>query len=104
MIQLSGISNTPFTVNNNWLGDEKNFAALLISDQAKVGHTYDISCQWEALCDQIMRQWPLLTKKEVSNAGPNRKYIATLISEKYALNYRIIKNYLFNLERNLPLM
>ena len=84
--------------------ENTSFAAMFYSDNAKLGHKYDIHCKWEPLREQILSQWPNLTGKELDEAGPNLGYLTTLISSKYGLDYRMIKNYLGNLQRNLPLM
>lgn len=120
MVQISSIKNTSFPVNGKWRtnngyrnhidgnpeNEENNnsFASMFSYDQNKIGHEYDISCKWEPFREQILSQWPRLTQYEVDVAGPNRGYIAALISIKYRLDQRIISNYLINMERNLPLM
>ena len=117
MAEISSVKNTSFPVNGKWRGynysannsvaNDENMtfaAAMFYSGSAAIGHKYDISCKWEPLRDQILAQWPNLTRKEVDAAGPNLGYLTTLISSKYGLDYRMIKNYLTNLQRNLPLI
>lgn len=74
------------------------------ADQGQLGHEYDIHCKWEPFREQILQQWPRLMRNEVDAAGPNRAYLAALISIKYNVDRRIIGNYLSNMERHLPLM
>ena len=119
MAQISSVKHTAFPLN--WQGDsyevrclggsaakndeeENNFAILFYTNQIKFGHKYDINCKWEPFRQQILSQWPRLAENEVDAAGPNRSYLATLISAKYGIDYRIIKNYLNNFERSLPLI
>jgi hypothetical protein len=118
MAQISSIKNTSFPSNAKWgntgqvggeyfhnplTEDSNSFAAMLYSDQVKLGHKYDINCRWEPFRAQIMAQWPRITQAELDAAGPNRSYLAMLICTKYGADYRIIKNYLCNFERSLPL-
>ncbi len=118
MAQVSSIKNTSFPINNSkWnnsgykAGDFysaqgnsgiSDFASIFYSEEVQVGHKYDINCKWEPFREQILAQWPNLTKAEVDTAGPNRSYLAMLISAKYGVDMQIIKNYLRNFERILP--
>lgn len=116
MAQVSAIKNTSFPSNSKYfLVKERNaredkgnnggsFASMFQSSQATLGHEYDITCQWEALRELILLQWPRLSRQEVDAAGPSRSYLAMLVSARYGVESRLIKNYLMNLERNLPLM
>lgn len=79
------------------------FSALFQEGNVKLGHAYDIACKWEPLRNQILSQWPNIGSDEIDAAGPNLGYLTTLISSKYRLDYQMIKNYLSNLTRHLPL-
>lgn len=115
MAQISAVKSTTFPSNSKWFvvketNNRENkentgngFASLVYSDQV-LGHEYDIKCVWETLRDQILLQWPRLSIAEVNEAGPNRRYLAALISGKYGVDVKLIINYLRNLERHLPLI
>jgi len=63
-----------------------------------------VSCEWEAFSSQLLSQWGQLTPNELEATGHQRHDIAALIEYKYGINAALIENYLFNLERTLPLL
>jgi hypothetical protein len=72
--------------------------------QGEAGHSYNILCQWEPFREEILRQWSLLTAREVDEAGPNRSKLAHLIQNKYGIAAYLVENYFKNFERTLPLL
>lgn len=63
-----------------------------------------IVCAWDALRQQLLQQWDRLTPTELDRAGPNRDRLAVLVQRKYGIAASLIRNYLSNFERTLPVM
>ena len=74
------------------------------ADQWSFDTVHTVTCQWEALREQLLLQWARLTSQEVDKAGPRRDRLAVLIYNKYGINAYVAENYLRNFERILPLM
>jgi len=62
-----------------------------------------VECDWKALCEQLMLQWPQLSQADLDKVGPNRHRLALLIEHKYRISSQVIENYLRNFERTLPM-
>lgn len=63
----------------------------------------DITCNWNALCTQLLTQWSALSRNELEQTGHSRHRIAELIENKYGISSQMAENYLHNFERTLPL-
>ncbi|MBN8530753.1 MAG: hypothetical protein J0L97_02675 [Alphaproteobacteria bacterium] len=72
-------------------------------EEVSRNETSPISCAWEALRLQLLRQWNLLTANEIDEAGPDRNRLARLVEHKYGIPTDSIERYLMNCERTLPL-
>ncbi len=63
----------------------------------------NVVCDWEALREQLLRQWKRLTPSEVDKVGPIRSRLANLVEQKYGIDSLSVEAYLRNFERTLPL-
>ena len=62
-----------------------------------------VTCDWNALSQQLLEQWHDLTREELEGTCHERRAIAELIEEKEGIAAPLVENYLRNLERTLPL-
>ena len=62
-----------------------------------------LSCNWQMLRNQLLKQWNHLTHSDLDRAGPNPQRIAILIEGKYGIPSELVENYLRNFERTMPL-
>ena len=83
--------------------EDNAFIRRWFMDEQEIGNTYDMTCKWEPLRNQILLQWARLTTRDVDGVGPNRGRLAQLIHRRYGINPLMIENYLRNFERILPL-
>jgi hypothetical protein len=63
----------------------------------------EITCDWQALQEQLLSQWNRLTASELIGIMYNRRRIALLVERKYGIPYRLVENYLRNFEQTMPL-
>ena len=63
----------------------------------------DVLCDWPIFCTQLLSQWPRLTLPELNNTKHNRHQVAMLVQQKYNITSQMIENYLWNIERTMPL-
>lgn len=64
----------------------------------------DDICDWNCLSAQLLDQWKRITREELEETGHTRQGIARLIECKYGIHFRLVENYLSNLERTLPIL
>lgn len=64
----------------------------------------EVSCNWQALREQLLRQWDRISPYELDSTDHNRLKIASLIQHKYGISNEMAINYLRNFERTLPLL
>ncbi len=62
-----------------------------------------MNCDVQELAQLLTRQWKDLTAEELRATQFNKKAIAQLIEQKYAINHVLAEHYLSNLERTLPM-
>jgi len=62
----------------------------------------NITCEWQALREQLLQQWQKLSYSELEDTFHNRHLIAELIHHKYGISTEMAENYLYNFERTLP--
>lgn len=62
-----------------------------------------ILCGWTPLKTQLLTQWNRLTRQELDEAGPHRRRIAAVVQRRYAIEAKLVENYLRNFERTLPM-
>ena len=60
-------------------------------------------CNWKLLREQLVKQWPLVSKEELDITGANCARVSSLIAGKYGINPSMVENYLRNCERTMPL-
>ncbi len=71
--------------------------------QQRIVFNDTVTCDWNALSQQLLEQWHELTREELESTCQERRAIAELIEEKEGIAAPLVENYLRNLERTLPL-
>lgn len=63
-----------------------------------------MSCDRQALSEQLLAQWHGITREELESTHYDRHEVALLIERKGGVSCALVENYLSNLERTLPLL